>query len=124
MPGVGRGLVLALLSIAAVSSCGAQPQSPADGDCGTRITFNGNTFRSHNLVNPEAPTDFDVLGTGNTVGCDEKPIHRVAIHRVRGVDPTVAIAVIDPNAHGVYIREGTTPKDWPALVKTPTVTSR
>lgn len=113
---IGRGLALASLLV--VTSCGAEPQGPGDGDCNARIVFKTNTFRLHNLVNEAAPTDRAVLGTGNVVGCDKESVDRAAIHKVRGVDPTVAIAVSDHDWRGVYVREGTTTRDWPALVKT------
>jgi len=89
MSGIGKGLVLASLLVVAGSSA----DQGADGDCSARIAFKDNTFRSHNLVNSAAPIDRAVLGTGNVVGCDKEVIAQVAIHKVRGIDPTVAIAV-------------------------------
>lgn len=109
--GIGGGALLA--SLALLTGCGSPPPGPLDGDCNARITFRGNTFRPINEVE-NVPMETVRLGSGQVVGCDLEPVDRVAIHRVRGVDPTVAIAVTGHKARGVYVREGTKPTDWPA----------
>lgn len=115
MSGVGAGVGLA--SLLALAGCGAEPQGPADGDCNARITYQNRTFRLNNLVNDAAPTGHAVLGTGDVIDCDRRSVDRAVIHEVRGVDPKIAIAVTDQAWRGVYVREGTTAKDWPALVE-------
>ena len=112
--GIGGGALLA--SLAVLTGCGSAPPGPLDGDCNARITFRGNTFRPINEVE-NVPVQAARLGSGQVVGCDLEPVDRVAIHRVRGVDPALAIAVTG-QWRAVYVREGTKPTDWPALLAT------
>lgn len=110
------GAALAASALAAsvllLTGYGSDPPSQ-HGDCNARIRFHGTVFRSHNLVNEAASVKDDVTGTGEVVGCDLDVVDHVAVHKVQGVDPRLAIAVVGEQWPGVYVREGTKPGDWP-----------
>lgn len=55
-------------------------------------------------------------GTGGVGDLDV--VDHVAVHKVQGVDPRLAIAVVGEQWPGVYVREGTKPSDWPTQLTT------
>lgn len=106
-----------LAAVLLLSGCGSDPQAANDGDCNARIQFQGKVFRGHNLVNQLAPTDKLKSGIGDVLDCDGSTVAHVAVYKVSGVNPDLAVAVIGDNWPGVYVREGTGPSDWPTQLK-------
>jgi len=104
-----------------LTGCGSEPPGPLDGDCNARIHFQDTMFRLHNRVNQSVAAEDSALGTGDVVGCDLEPVDHVEVHKIRGVDPDIAIAVVREHWRGAYVREGTGPNDWPTqfLVRNP-----
>ena len=105
----------ALALLAVVTGCGTN--DGATGDCSARIEFRGVTYRSHNELNDSAPTESAELGDGRVLGCDREAVDRVAVHRIRGVDDKVAIAIKDRDWLGVYVAEGLSPSEWPPRLR-------
>ncbi|MFC6704589.1 hypothetical protein [Flexivirga alba] len=114
---IGGGVLVASLLL--LAGCGSESSGSLQGECNARIVFQNKTFRGHNLVRQSAPAEAAVLGTGDVVGCDREVVDHAAIHKLRGVDADVAIAVVDSHWPGVYVREGSEPTDWPAQLKLP-----
>lgn len=102
--------------------CGGCTPSEGDGaeadGCNARMQFEGITYRAHNKLDLTPTTRRKVLGEADVVNCDDdtdkRVIDRVAVHRIRGVQPSVAIAVKDKDWLGVYAAADTGPDDWPA----------
>lgn len=115
---LGCGVLAA--SLVLLAGCGSEPASGAHGDCSARIHFRDNIFRGHNLTKQSMAFEDAALGTGDVVGCDLDPVDQVEVHKIRGIDPLIAIAVVEKDARGVYVREGTKPSDWPTQLLAPT----
>jgi hypothetical protein len=86
---VPRALAAGLLACATAAglACGAR-EPEAEGDCVERLFWRGVEYAGH----PHRPAFAERLGATTTRACG-KPHQRVAIHRVRDVHPSVAIAV-------------------------------
>ena len=109
---LGSGVVLASLLV--LTACGSESPGPLDGDCNARIRFQNHVFRPHNLVDQSLQPADATLGSGDVVGCDLESVDQVDVHRVPGVDPGLAVAVVDQDWYGIYVREGSRPRDWPS----------
>jgi hypothetical protein len=83
-------ITLGLLALAAglVGACGAQEQQLAEGDCVEELVWRGGQWAGHRHRPPLA----ERIDRTTTLACG-KPYARVSIHRIPGVDPSVAVGV-------------------------------
>ena len=103
------------LLLGAIVSCDSGSQDA--GDCNARIEYQGVVYRPHNLLRQSAPTESAKFGSGDVVGCEGEAVDQVTVHKIRGVAPGVAIAVVGSDWRGIYVLEGTSPDDWPSSIK-------
>jgi len=82
-------LVALLLTAALAAGCGGGQESAAGGDCVERLLWSGGEYGG----TPGRPPLGEVLGRTATLGCGGEPSREVTIFSVRGVHPSVAIAV-------------------------------
>lgn len=104
-------------ALLALVGCGLNQPAGYHGDCAARIHFQDTVFDPLNTVNQSAAVDDAKLGTGDVVGCDLKSVDQVVIHKVHGVDPDTAIAVVGKEWRGIYVQEHTKPTDWPTQLR-------
>jgi hypothetical protein len=84
-----RMLVASLLMLATAAAIACDAKGPeADGDCLERLFWRGVEYAGH----PHRPVFAERLGMTSTRACGE-PHERVTIYRIRGVHPSVAVAV-------------------------------
>ena len=118
------GLLL-VLSLAGCTGPTSQPlprptAAPGgQGDCAGSIRFRGHNYRGHNLLNQQAPRG-RLLGVGDVVGCGWRtasPVDRVKVYSVSGVDPSLAVKIVDVDWQAVYIARGLGQSAWPQVLK-------
>jgi hypothetical protein len=100
--------VFAVSAAAVVGGCslGGGGETGATPSCASAVRWNGDVYFGNDLRMPRAAR----VGTGVTPPCrsGDDP-RRVALHRLRGVDPTVAVAVAGDD-DTVFLAEGFLPQ--------------
>jgi hypothetical protein len=101
--------MIALSAAALAGGCalgGSAREAARSSSCGSAVQWNGNIYFGNVLAMPHGPR----VGTGTIPPCEsgEKP-QRVALDRLRGVNPSVALAVAGDN-DSVFLAEGFFPE--------------
>jgi hypothetical protein len=108
--------LLTALSLAASGGCGSAREA-TEGDCNADIAYRDVTYRTHQQLDQDAPRDAAPLGEGSVLDCGGEGIDEVSVHAVTGVDPALAIVVVDPDWRGVFVAEDVSPREWPDALR-------
>lgn len=98
------GCVIALSAAAVIGGCslGGGGETDATSSCASAVRWNSDIYFGNQIRMPRAAR----VGTGVIPPCDSGDTpRRVALHRLRGVDPTVAVAVAGDD-DTVFLAEG------------------
>lgn len=102
--------MIALSAAALAGGCGllggSAREAARSSSCGSAVQWNGNIYFGNALAMPHGPR----AGTGTIPPCEsgDKP-RRVALNRLRGVNPSVALAVAGDH-DSVFLAEGFFPE--------------
>jgi hypothetical protein len=100
--------VLALVAAFTASGCalGSTREAGRSSSCASAVRWNGQVYFGNELAMPAGPR----VGTGTIPPCESgDAARRVALNRLRGVNPTVALAVAG-NHDSVFLAEGFFPQ--------------
>jgi hypothetical protein len=86
---IERATMFAGLAVAAALAAGCGEGADLQGDCEERLVWNGHDYGGTRARPPLG----ERLGRTATLGCGGEPNRRVTIFGIRGVSPSVAIAV-------------------------------
>jgi hypothetical protein len=86
---IERATMFAGLAVAAALAAGCGEGADLQGDCEERLVWNGHDYGGTRARPPLG----ERLGRTATLGCRREPNRRVTIFGIRGVSPSVAIAV-------------------------------
>ena len=111
-----RRVVIILTALALIGAVAVLWQANAhDTTCPTTLKYNGVSYAVYEVS--DEITAYDDLGNGRERGCGYKGpwTTEVALSRIHGVDPRIAL-VTPVAAHTLYVAEGATLDDLPSAI--------
>lgn len=116
-----RRVAAAVVLVAAplLVGCDEVTNGATEGDCNVRLLLDGVTYRVNSDLRQDPPRG-KLLGPAEQRGCGGSTLPGSPSQRVwsiEGVDPAVAISTGRPRRPTVYVAEGSTSGDWPAVLR-------
>jgi hypothetical protein len=108
-----------LAAVPLLAGCDSGTTGATEGDCNVRLLLDGVSYRVNSDLRQDPPRG-TMLGRAEQRGCGGSALPGAPTQRVwsiDGVDPAVAISTGPARAPSVYVVEGSTSGDWPAVLR-------